>query len=181
MVARCAVGWLGGYVGASSFGWFLGGFRWFLLVEDNFGWFQVVFCFSRYTNCTAYKSFKAFTILVVVRDGLRLFNFFYLKWNSKKKIIVALLPSSLKISDYYLCFIRSMSDKKLLLRKFFEYTFTKHKARVSITKYLRRRVLTRSVWKIFKNREIIRNHREVGRNEPKWGDLLVGWRETAGL
>ena len=74
-----------------------------------------------------------------------------------------------------------MSDKKLLLRKFFEYTFTKHKARVSITKYLRRRVLTRSVWKIFKNREIIRNHREVGRNEPKWGDLLVGWRETAGL
>ena len=42
-------------VGTSIFGWFLGGFGWFLLVEDNFEWFQVVWCFSSYTNCTAYR------------------------------------------------------------------------------------------------------------------------------
>ena len=34
---------------------------------------------------------------------------------------------------------------------------------------------------MFKNREIIRTHRETGRNEPKWGDFPVRWRETAGL
>ena len=50
-----AVGWREFFVGASSFGWFLGGFRWFLLVEDDFRWFQVVCCFSSYTNYTAYR------------------------------------------------------------------------------------------------------------------------------
>ena len=35
-----------GSVGAIIFGWFLGVFGWFLLVESNFGWFQVVCCFS---------------------------------------------------------------------------------------------------------------------------------------
>ena len=48
-------GWLcggvaGGFVGASSFGSFLGGFGYFLLVEGDLGWFQVVCCFSSYTN-----------------------------------------------------------------------------------------------------------------------------------
>ena len=38
-----------------------------------------------------------------------------------------------------------------------------------------------SVRKIFRNMEIIGSHEETGRNEPKWGDLLVRWRETAGL
>ena len=42
----------GDSVEASSFGWFLGGFRWFLLVADDIGWFQVVCCFSSYTNFT---------------------------------------------------------------------------------------------------------------------------------
>ena len=32
-----------------------------------------------------------------------------------------------------------------------------------------------------KNWDIIRTHGETGRNEPKWGDLPVGRRETAGL
>ena len=74
-----------------------------------------------------------------------------------------------------------MSDKKLFLRKFFEKAVTKYKASRSIAKYLRRGVLARSVCKMFKNREIIRTHRETGRNEPKWGDFPVRWRETAGL
>ena len=42
-------------VGASSFGWFLGGSGWFLLVEGDFRWFKVVCCFSSYTNVTAYR------------------------------------------------------------------------------------------------------------------------------
>ena len=42
-------------ISASILGWFLGGFGWFLLVEDNFGWFQVDCCFSSYTNFTTYK------------------------------------------------------------------------------------------------------------------------------
>ena len=74
-----------------------------------------------------------------------------------------------------------MSDIKLLLRKFFELTVTKHKARGSSAKYLRREVLAGSVWKIFRNRDIIRIHGEAGRNEPKWGDLPVAWRETVDL
>ena len=31
------------------------------------------------------------------------------------------------------------------------------------------------------NREIIRTHGKTGRNEPKWGDHPVVWRETAGM
>ena len=49
----------GGVVGdsgeASSFGWFLGGFLWFLLVAGDIGWFQVVCCFSSYMNLTTYR------------------------------------------------------------------------------------------------------------------------------
>ena len=48
-----------GSVGASSFGWFLGGFGWFLLVEGDFGWFQVVCCFSSYINFTAYRTLNS--------------------------------------------------------------------------------------------------------------------------
>ena len=43
-----------GSVGASRFESFLGIVRWFLSVEDDFGWFQVVCCFSSYTNFPAY-------------------------------------------------------------------------------------------------------------------------------
>ena len=39
-------GVVGGSVGESNFGWFLGGFGVLLLVEGDFGWFQVVCCFS---------------------------------------------------------------------------------------------------------------------------------------
>ena len=46
----------GGSVGTSSFGWFLGGFGRFMLVEGDFGWFQVACCFSSYINFTAYRT-----------------------------------------------------------------------------------------------------------------------------
>ena len=45
----------GGSGEASSFGWFLGGFRWFLLVAGDIRWFQVVCCFSSYTNFTRFR------------------------------------------------------------------------------------------------------------------------------
>ena len=37
---------------ASNFNWFLGDFGLLLLVESDFGWFQVVGCISSYTNFT---------------------------------------------------------------------------------------------------------------------------------
>ena len=49
---------------ASSFGWFLGSFRWFLLVEGDIKWFQVDSCFSSYTN------------FMNARDWLKSFDFF---------------------------------------------------------------------------------------------------------
>ena len=58
---------------------------------------------------------------------------------------------------------------------------TKYKLNRSIAKYLRWGVLAGSIWKNFKNREVIHTHGETGRNEPKRGDLPVGWRETVGL
>ena len=78
------------------------------------------------------------------------------------------------ISYILLC---SISNKKLLLKDIFEKTVTKHRASRRIEKYLKRGVLARIVLK----REIIRTDKETGRNEPKRGDLLAGWREKAGL
>ena len=52
-------GVVGGSVVASSFGWFLGGFGWFLLGEGDFGWFQVVCCFTSYINFTAYRTLNS--------------------------------------------------------------------------------------------------------------------------
>ena len=42
LVARCAVEWLGGSVGASSFGWFLGGFCWLRIISDGFRLFAIL-------------------------------------------------------------------------------------------------------------------------------------------
>ena len=44
----------GGSSETSIFGWFLCGFRWFLLVAGDIRWFEVVCCFSSYTNFTTY-------------------------------------------------------------------------------------------------------------------------------
>ena len=71
-----------------------------------------------------------------------------------------------------------MSDKKFLLKEIFR--INSHKTQ-SIAKYLGQGNFAGSARKILKNREIIRTDGETGRNEPKWGDLPVGWREIAGL
>ena len=52
-------GMVGGSVGASSFGWFLAGFGWFLLVAGDFGWFQMVCYFSSYINFAAYRTLNS--------------------------------------------------------------------------------------------------------------------------
>ena len=59
-------GVVGGSVGASSFGWFLGGFGWFLLVESDFRWFQGLCCFSSYINFTGYRAINS--LLIVAHD-----------------------------------------------------------------------------------------------------------------
>ena len=94
-------GVVGSSVGASIFGWFLGGFGWFLLVEGDFGWFQVVCCFSSYINFTAYRTLNSllYSWAHVIDCGHSIFLF---KVKQQEKIIVAWSPSRLKISDYFL-------------------------------------------------------------------------------
>ena len=153
MVAHCSVGWLGGSVGASSLGWFLSGFGWFLLVEDNFWLFSFVCCFSSYTNFTAYRR-----VITVARDWIRSLDFFIQSKTTRKTFLLPYRLAVWKlviISYTLLCF---MSDKKTSFKEIFWSIVTKHKARGCIAKYLRRGDWLGSVRKIFKNREIIRIH-----------------------
>ena len=87
---------------ASSSGWFLGDFGWFLLVESDFRWFQVVCCFSSYISFTAYRTLNSllYSWLHVIDRGHSIFLF---KVKQQKKNIVTLSPSRLKKSDYFLC------------------------------------------------------------------------------
>ena len=71
------------------------------------------------------------------------------------------------ISYNLLCCI---SDQKILLKE----NSRKTQSKWSIENYLRQRVLVGSIWKIFKNRQIIGANEETRRIQPKWGDLFVG-------
>ena len=97
-----AVGWLRGFIGASSFGSFPGGFGWFLLVEDNFRWFHVVCCFSSYTSFKAHRRVNSllYSWLQVIDWGHSVFSF-KIK-HQEKDYCFAFWPSSLKVSDYFL-------------------------------------------------------------------------------
>ena len=94
-------GVVGDSVGASSFGWFLGGFGWFLLGEGDFGWFQVVGSFSSYINFTAYRTLNSilYSWSHMIDWGHSTFLF---KVKQQEKNIAALSPSRLKISFYFL-------------------------------------------------------------------------------
>ena len=107
-------------------GWFLGGLRWFLLVAGDMGCFQSVCCFNSYTNFTTYRTVISLLYSWThVNDwGIR---FFFQNKTAKKRVIVVLSPSRLKISDYFLYYIAllptllfpilsSTSDKTLLLK-----------------------------------------------------------------
>ena len=108
---------------ASSFGWFLGGLRWFLLVADDIVWLQVVYCFSSYRNFTTYR--RVISLLYswthTIDSGHSIFLF---KVRQQENDYFVLSPSRLKISDYFLSIVLfpilySMSDKKLLLKEIF--------------------------------------------------------------
>ena len=88
-----AVGLLRGFIGASSFGSFPGGFGWFLLVEDNF---------SSYTSFKAHRRVNSllYSWLQVIDWGHLVF-LFKIK-QQKKDYCFAFWPSSLKVSDYFL-------------------------------------------------------------------------------
>ena len=123
---------------ASSFGWFLGRFRWFLLVAVDIAWLQVVYYFSSYTNFTTYR--RVISLLyswTQVIDWIEIILFFYSKEDSKKKIIIVLSPSRLKVNIYFqylLCyflyyyFLYSIlcQIKKLLLKISFLKAAPKH-------------------------------------------------------
>ena len=102
---------------------------WFRMVSVGwgyFGWFQVVCCFNSYTNLTAYRrvNFLLYSWSHVFDWGRSLILF---KVKQQEKDYCCL---KMKIMSYTL--LCSMSDKKLLLRKFIEWRVTKHKANVGV-------------------------------------------------
>ena len=108
---------------------------------------------------------------MVARDWLRSLYFFI---QSKAAREILLLPCRIAVWKYVFIsctLFCSMSGKKNYFKmNFLNKQSKKHKASRSIAKYLRQRVLVGSVWKIFKNRKIIRTHGETGTNEPQWID-----------
>ena len=81
-------------------------------------------------------------------------------------IIVVQLFSRLKISDYFLYSILFYVRQKTSFKKIFWINSRKKKKN-----------LLRGVLKNFQ-KQVDYSHSWGGReNEPKWGDLLVGWRE----
>ena len=117
MVIRCVVVWLEVSVGANSFGWFPVGFGWFLLVEDNFRWFQVVFCFSSHTNFTAYRRVTSllYSLLHMIYWGQLILLF---KVKQQEKYCCCLVASENKwLFSILCCVLRRI--KRLLLWNFF--------------------------------------------------------------
>ena len=105
-------------------------------------------------------------------------QFFYSWQDSKKKIIVVLSPSRLKISDYFLYSIvlflillfpilYSISDKKLLLK------FSKKQSQKTKQVEYYELFETRS----FSGKRLI--YEEI--IQPKWRNLPVACREAAGM
>ena len=176
MVACCAVEWRGVPVKTEVLGsfWVLSdGFCWLRVISDGFRWFAVLVV-TRIHNIQ--KSYF-FTILNNAQDWLRSIDFFIQSKTARKRLLLPcrLAVWKLVIISYTLLYF--ISDQKLLLKE----NSHKTQSKWSIANYLRQGVLAGSVWKLFKNRKIIHAERETGRIQPKWGDILVEWRERAGL
>ena len=175
-MARCAVekrGVLVKRVVSGSFWVVSDGFYWLWVISDGFRWFAILVV-TRIQNIR--KSYF-FTILKNAHDWLRSFDFFIQSKTARKILLLSCRLAVWKQVIISYTALRCISDQKLLLKE----NSHKTQSKWSIANYLRQGVLAGSVWKSFKNREIIRANRETGRIQPKWGDLLVGWRETAGL
>ena len=172
---------VGGSVGTSSFGWFLGGFGWFLLVEGEFGWFRVVCCFSSYINFVAYRTLNSLRYSWShVIDWSHSVFLFKTKTARKKMLLPCRLAvwKQLIISYIPPC---SMSDKKLLSKENFWKGSHVVQSKQEYCEIFETRCFGEERPKNFLKQLIIHTHRETERNEPKWGDLPVGWRETVGL
>ena len=176
MVAGCAVEWRGvpvKQVVSGSFWVVSDGFCWFQLISDGFRWFAELVVTPVHNIQKSYF----FTILMNPRDWFNPFDFFIQSKTIRKILLLSCCLAAWKQVIIYCTLLCSISNKKLLLKENSHKTQNKW----SIANYLRQGGLVGSVWKLFKNREIIRANGKTGRIRPKWGDLLVGWRETAGL
>ena len=166
-----------GFSEASSFVWFLGAFKSFLLVVGDIEWFQVVYCFSSYTNFRTHRRVISlmYSWAHVIDWG---HSIFYSKSNCKKKISVVLSPSRLKkvIISYNFIFpillipmLYSLSDKNLLFQEIFLKNSHKTQNKRSIMNYFIRGVLAGSVWNFLKNKEIIGTRGGYGENWTEMG------------
>ena len=97
LVARCAVEWLGGSVGASSFGWFLGGFCWLRIISDGFRLFAILVIIPISHNTeklTLYYNHGRMWFTEII-------TFFHSKWKKQSKKETArkglLLPCRLAV------------------------------------------------------------------------------------
>ena len=101
LLARCAVEWRGVPVKEVVSGGFWvvsDGFCWLQVISDGFKWFSVLVATRMLQHTQEFFLFcnhKRTWLTEVIQ-------FFCLKYDSKKKIIVVLPPSRLKISDYFL-------------------------------------------------------------------------------
>ena len=86
----------GGSGGASSFGWFLGGFGWFLLVSGDFcdfGWFEVVCYFSSYKNFTTCK--RVISLLYSWSHVIDWVNSIFIQSKTARKLVAQLSENKL--------------------------------------------------------------------------------------
>ena len=138
----------------------------------------MVCCFSSYTNSQHIE--EIFFNYAQERTWLtKVIRFFCSKQDDKKKTVAALSPSRLKMSDYFLYSIVLYFRSKT----FFKRKQSQNTQQVEHYELFETRccVFAGCVWKLFKNREIIRANGETGRTQPKWEDPLVGWGDTTGL
>ena len=131
----------------------------------------MVCCFSGYMN--SQHTDELFFYYTQERTWLTEVTRFFIKSKTATKRL--LLSCCLAVWKYVIIsytLLCCISNQKLILKE----NSHKTKSKWSIANYL-----VESVWKLLKNREIIRANGEMERIELKWGDLLVGWREMAGL
>ena len=71
----------------------------------------------------------------------------------------------------------SVSDKNIFLNEIFRINSQKTQSKYEYCELFETIKFCGERLKNFQNKEIIYTHGETGRNEPKWGDLPVGWRD----
>ena len=124
-----------GFVFASNFKWFLGDFGWLLLVESDFGWFQVVGCLV--VTPISQHAEKLTLYCTHGRTWLNeVFDFFIQSKTGRKSLLLPcrliLSPSRLKISDYFLYSIVFYARKKTSFKANFSNKQLQNTERVEV-------------------------------------------------